>query len=167
MVIISDLLHIIRAKGGGIGDAPSTLLTIFDAVILGNALSCLVPNKNNKNKKKANHHVHPSAAARSTMIGGGGRRSVLGAMSLASGAAAATIPLRPRSEQDRAIRIFASTFNVGSSKSIQSLGQLEEWIPPPTERKAGGGGFDLYVIGIQECNCLADLKQAIHQRIGK
>jgi hypothetical protein len=47
------------------------------------------------------------------------------------------VTLRPRSNRDKTLRIFSTTYNTGPATSAAGLGALEDWIPD---------GFQIYVI---------------------
>jgi len=55
--------------------------------------------------------------------------------------------------------LFVTTFNMGPIKDLGGLGgRLEEWVP--------ASGFDLYVIGLQECHCVEEVRAALHEHVG-
>ena len=53
--------------------------------------------------------------------------------------------------------IFVSTFNLGEAPVHNFVPSLSDWIPK---------GHDIYVIGLQECIDLLEMRQAIHHHIG-
>ena len=57
----------------------------------------------------------------------------------------------------RSLRVFVSTYNAGGANKERDVGPLEAWIPL---------GFELYVIGLQECALLKELRRGIHRRLG-
>ena len=55
--------------------------------------------------------------------------------------------------------LFVTTFNMGPVKDVRGLGgQLGEWVPL---------GYDVYAIGLQECNCVDELRCVNHVPIPK
>ena len=57
-----------------------------------------------------------------------------------------------------AATLFVTTFNMGPMKDLQQLrGQLGEWVPL---------GYDVYAVGLQECSCVDELRQTLHQHLG-
>lgn len=55
--------------------------------------------------------------------------------------------------------IFTTTANLGGCSDVSKFGNIEAWIPAVH--------FDLYVIGLQECLVLDDLRKLIHNHLGK
>lgn len=47
--------------------------------------------------------------------------------------------------------------HISHSKQNQSIGDLGAWIPQ---------GYDVYVVGLQECLCMEELQAAIHKHLG-
>lgn len=57
------------------------------------------------------------------------------------------------------VAVFVTTFNMGPVRNLAALGgRLEEWIP--------ARGYDVYVIGLQECHCVEEFRAALHQHLG-
>lgn len=159
------------------GDVPSTFMTVVDAVILGNALSLCwrcrgwfsassAPPMGETSgddteaaaaaghgRGRPSHHHHHHHRRR------GGRRSSGASVSLPGGLVLG--PRRARSSGSgrlrRSLRVFVSTYNAGGANKERDVGPLEAWIPL---------GFELYVIGLQECAILKELRRGIHRRLG-
>lgn len=160
------------------GDMPNVVLTFVDALVLGNVLSCLYPSCLQPGRRARRKQQRALSQRRqqllmdrqrrrgamaerkgSTSSGGrlAGSMTTLHKRSQGSESLNSGVVLRPQSRQDRQLRIFASTFNAGSTKSCAALGPVDAWVPP---------GFDLYIIGIQECMVLDELGAAIHKHLG-
>ena len=60
------------------------------------------------------------------------------------------------------LHLFASTWNMGGvEKEVLEAGLprlLPQWIPKV---------YDLYVLGVQECQCIKELRKMIHAYLGK
>jgi hypothetical protein len=55
--------------------------------------------------------------------------------------------------------LFVTTFNMGPIKDLGGLGgRLEEWVP--------ASGYEIYVIGLQECHCVEEVRAALHEHVG-
>lgn len=58
--------------------------------------------------------------------------------------------------------LFITTINMGGCRTVASMGApLGEWLP------VSGGGYDLVVVGVQECVCLDELRTAMHRALGR
>ena len=140
-------LYLAAAKAGGrtTGDVPSSFMAIIDAIILGDCFSwwprwrcwrcwrCWRPTDGAGARASA-----ATGAMGGTMYKHTRRSASAGAASSAWHRSCAGLLLRSREQMDRGVRIFASTYNMGSAaKGAVTPGPLESWIPT---------GFDLYVI---------------------
>lgn len=60
------------------------------------------------------------------------------------------------------LNLFVTTWNMGGVEkesfeaSIDAM--LPTWVPK---------GHDLYIIGVQECACLREMRQGLHKYLGK
>jgi hypothetical protein len=63
------------------------------------------------------------------------------------------------SADKRSVSVFISTYNL-AEKTLADLDDFHNWLP------SDPSVHDLYAIGVQECMCLAEVREALHAQLG-
>ena len=67
-------------------------------------------------------------------------------------------PTASSSRHPLALKIFATSWNMGGRPAQGLEKVIPHWIP---------AGYDLYVVAVQECTCLKQVRAAIHEALGE